>query len=135
MRKVRKAANHHCASPNRSSSDRKGHACRQMVSTVKADYAEKYAKAHEGMMAVQKSMMAGEKAQLCNFCTSMGGLMMGGAKMEKFTTSAGDVALISATSEEMISKIHAHGQKSIDFMAAMKKDMSKTADPHAGHSH
>jgi hypothetical protein len=104
---------------------------------VKPGFEEKYAKAAAGMMETQKMMMAGEKVDLCGLCISMGSLMQSGAKVEQIETKGGHVMLMSSSDEAMIAKIHAHGQKTIDYMAKMAEKMKSGAevDPHAGHNH
>lgn len=105
---------------------------------VKPGFEEKYAKAASGMMETQKLLMAGEKVDLCGMCINMGSLMQDGAKMEQIETKGGHVMLLSSSDEALIAKIHAHGKKTIDYMAKMTEQMKSGAaevDPHAGHNH
>lgn len=88
------------------------------VSTVKPEFQPQYAKAKAGMQKEIGRVMAGEDIKVCDYCTSISSLMMAGAKTENISTKACDIMLISSTDEAIIAKIHAHAQKTIDFLSA-----------------
>lgn len=91
------------------------------IATVEPEWAAKYAKANEGMAAVQAKLVKGEKVDLCACCNDIGALMMAGAKMDNVQMANGDAMVVTATNPELIAKIHAHSQKTTDFMAEMAK--------------
>jgi hypothetical protein len=95
------------------------------VSTVKPEFQKAFEQAKARMQELLGQVVAGEKIQVCGYCTSISSLLKEGAKAENVITHAGDIVLISSTDEAMIARIHAHAQKTIDFL--------KPA--HEGHDH
>lgn len=96
-----------------------------IVSTVKPEYQPKFDQAKAGMKEILGKVLAGEDIEVCGYCTSLSSLLNEGAKAENFVTKSSDIMLISSTDETMIASIHAHAQKTIDFLKAA----------HAGHDH
>jgi len=95
------------------------------VSTVKPAFQSKFVRAKAGMKKMIDKFMSGEEMDLCEYCTSVTSLLKKGVTSEIITTHGADVMLISSTDKDMIEKIHAHGQKTIDFLNPV----------HTGHEH
>lgn len=95
------------------------------VSTIKSDFHPQFARAKAGMKELLGKVVAGEEIQVCGYCSSISSLLKEGAKAENVVTKASDIMLISSTDEAMIAKIHAHAQKTIDFLGKA----------HEGHDH
>ncbi len=89
------------------------------VTVVPDDMKTSMAAANEKMEAAIKRLMAGEHMELCGFCQSMGKLHQAGAKIDKYSTDAAEVMLITSDKPEVVDMIHAHATKTI----AAKKDM------------
>ena len=99
---------------------------------VDPEYKDAYKQMGKDMEAVGAKLMAGEQLPLCNFCQSYGGLMMAGAKMEMIETAGGEIGLVTSTDPEMVKKIHAHTQRTIDEYAKM---FGGEEAGHEGHGH
>jgi len=91
------------------------------VSTVKPKYQPQFDRAKAGMKDLVGKVLAGEKMDICSYCTSVTSLLKEGAKSDNFTTHGADVMVISSTDQEMIQKIHAHGQQAIDFVKSAQE--------------
>jgi len=96
-----------------------------IVSTVKSEFQPQFARAKAEMKKLLGKVVEGEEIQVCGYCTSLSSLLKEGAKAENIVTKASDIMLISSTDEATIGNIHAHAQKTIDFLSAA----------HAGHDH
>jgi len=83
--------------------------------TVEPDYAAKFAKAGEGMQAVEGKLKAGEKLPLCGQCQDVMALMAAGAKMDEVMTEHGSAMVMTSTD--------AKGQLHVDA------DWAKAEDP------
>ena len=95
------------------------------LSTVKPEFQPQFARAKAGMKELLGKVVAGAEISICGYCTSISSLLKEGAKAENIVTKASDIMLISSTDEAMIAKIHAHAQKTIEFLSAT----------HEGHDH
>ena len=92
------------------------------VSTIKPEFQPQFAQAKARMKELLGKVVAGEAIQVCGYCTSIASLLNGGAKAENVVTKVSDIVLISSTDEATIAKIHAHAQKTIDFLEATSGD-------------
>jgi hypothetical protein len=98
------------------------------VCTVDPKFKDAYMRANTKMMATMKDLEAGKDVgPLCGYCTSYGTLVKAGAKSEMFTTPTGDVMLLTSTDPAMITKIHAHADRTITEMKKMKEAMKASA--------
>ena len=71
--------------------------------------------AHKKMKKTIAKLEAGEKMDLCGFCTSYGSLKEAGANIEEFETDGGImITLVTAERPELIEKIHQHAKKSME---------------------
>ena len=68
-------------------------------------------------------MHAGEKVHLCDFCTSMMGVMMAGASIEEIEINGGRVMLLTSDDPELVEQIQAHAERSIEELAKMEAAM------------
>ena len=100
--------------------------------SVTPEYKDAYQQMGKAMEAAGAKLMAGEQLPLCNFCQSYGALMMAGAKAEMVETAGGDIGLITSTDPELVKKIHAHTQRTID---EYNKMFGGEAQGHQGHGH
>ena len=91
------------------------------VSTVKPEFQPQFDRAKAKMKAVLGKVLAGEKIEVCGYCTSLTSLLKDGAKAENIITSASDIMMFSSTDEAMILKIHKHAQKTNDFLESAHK--------------
>lgn len=96
-----------------------------IVSTIKPEFQPQFVRAKAGMKKLLGKVVAGEDIQVCGYCSSLSLLLKEGAKAENIVTKASDIMLISSTDKAVISKIHVHAQKTIDFLSAA----------HDGHDH
>lgn len=99
-----------------------------MLSVMAADpeYAEAWKRAYQGMMATVAKLQAGEQLHLCGCCTDFGMLVMAGAVTDDVDTSVGMISTVTGDSEELIEKIHAHADKTIEEFAKMEAAKSKS---------
>ena len=95
------------------------------VSTVKSEFQPQFLRAKAGMKELLGKVVAGDETQVCGYCSSLSSLLKDGAQAENIVTKASDIMLISSTDQTMIARIHAHAQKTIDFLGAA----------HEGHDH
>ena len=102
------------------------------VTTIADGYREKFDASMATMNKTVEKMKAGEKTNLCGFCTKHGELAKAGVNMEHFSTKAGEVSLMTSSDEKMVKEIHAFGQKTLDEYAKM---MAANGDGHEGHDH
>ncbi len=91
------------------------------VSTVKPEYQPQFDRAKAGMKDLVGKVLAGEKMDICDYCTSITSLLKEGAKADNITTHGADVMVISSTDKEMIQKIRVHGQQAIDFVEGIQE--------------
>jgi len=89
------------------------------VTVVAHGHEEAFKRSMENMEKTGQKMMAGEKMELCGFCSSYGNLAMAGATIENFETAAGHVGLVTSRDPAVIKQIHAHGQKTIEEYSKM----------------
>ena len=73
-------------------------------------------------------IMQGQPKKCCGYCTSMGQLVMAGAKQTQVRTAGGDVTLVTSEEPAVIEKIQAHAKKTKDEYAKMMAG-------HANHDH
>ena len=92
------------------------------IAMVQPEYREAFARAAEKMQAVISKLESGEQMHLCGFCMSYGSLMQAGAKVEEFDTKAGHVSLITSSNPEVVTLIHAHGQRTLDEAEKMEAE-------------
>ena len=76
-------------------------------------------KAHKGMEATIEKLEGGEAMDLCGFCTSYGMLMAEGAESTELKTVGGDISLLTSDDPEVVKKIHAHAEKTIEEFKKM----------------
>ena len=70
------------------------------VTVVEPAHAEAWAAAHKEMEAVGQKLMAGEQLPLCNFCQSMGAIVMAGAQWENIDSEVADAEIMLLTSAD-----------------------------------
>jgi hypothetical protein len=87
-------------------------------STIRPEFQPQFAKAKAAMKELMGKVVAGEDVQVCGYCSSIASLLKNGAKAENIVTTASDIMLISSTDQAMITEIHTHAQKTIDFLSA-----------------
>ncbi len=80
------------------------------VTTVEPAYEQAYARAHAKMMEAVKRLEAGEKMELCPYCRRINELAQAGAKIENIDSKGGHIMAVTASSAEVIDKIHAHAR-------------------------
>ena len=100
------------------------------ITVVAAGYEEAFERSMKHMEATGEKLKTGEEMYLCGFCQSYGGLHMAGANFENIKTKAGSIGLVTSHDPEVVAKIHAHGQKTIDEYNKMV-----AAGSHEGHEH
>ena len=106
------------------------------VTTVTPEYTEAFGRCMIKMEEASAKLMGGEKMELCGFCESSMGLMSGEkVAYENFETIGGYVCLMTSNDAEMVKKIHAHGQRTIDEYAKIMAAEKAAATGHEGHSH
>jgi hypothetical protein len=95
------------------------------VAVVPDQFEEAWHSAKEAMHAAGQKMMAGEKMQLCGYCTSFGKILQtGNANMEVVDTPAGEITLVTSGDAATIAMIQEHARRSMaemEKMAAMPK--------------
>ncbi|KAA3631813.1 MAG: hypothetical protein DWP97_12270 [Calditrichaeota bacterium] len=84
--------------------------------TVKPEFMPHFKRAKAGMKEKIDLVMAGDKLDICGYCTSVTDLLKVGVKADNVITKGSDVMVLSSIDAEMIKKIHAHGQATIDFL-------------------
>jgi hypothetical protein len=92
------------------------------VTTFKNDAAaEAYERATAKMDEAGKQLAAGADLHMCNFCKSMMSLYTSGeVQFEDIPFQGGRILLVSSANPEMVQKIHAHGQRTIDELATLE---------------
>ncbi|MGI9457871.1 MAG: hypothetical protein ACR2NU_15000 [Aeoliella sp.] len=102
-----------------------------MVASVPEEHMEVYRECCSQMDENIEVMKEGKAPEhLCGFCQSMGGLMQGGAKMEKVKTGFGTITLVTAGNEDAVGMIHKHAkrtQEEAKKMEEMMKNVTKAA--------
>ena len=86
------------------------------VSTVKPKFRKQFEGAKARMKETLGKVVEGEAIEVCGYCSSLAALLKTGAKAENVVTAASDIMLISSTDEATITRIHAHAQRTIDFL-------------------
>jgi hypothetical protein len=99
------------------------------VTVVAPGHEKAFDRAMAAMEKAGAKLMAGEDMYLCGFCQSFGALAMAGATIENFETAGGHINLVSSRDPELIEKIHAHAQRTIDEYGKM------WGGEHADHGH
>lgn len=94
------------------------------VSTVEADFMEKFREALVNGKALGEKMMAGEEVALCNACTAYGSFITKGAMQEQVETSVGSVGIVTSDDPEVVKEMHAWVERTSDEMAKMHEMMS-----------
>ena len=97
------------------------------IITVAESHKAAFERAHKHMEEIGMKLHSGEQMPLCGFCQSYGMLMMSGAKVESVEGKTATVNLMTSTDAEVVKKIHAHAQKTID---EYKKMMDAEAEAH-----
>ena len=91
------------------------------VTVVPESRAKDWAAAKTAMMAAGEKMAKGEATQMCNFCKSMGALMMGGKmQTEHFETIGGEVMLVGSTDPATVEAIHKHYKRTMEELKKME---------------
>lgn len=100
-------------------------------------YQEGFTRACAAMDELGKKMMAGEEMTLCGHCKSYSSLMGAGATIEKIKMKMGHVTLLTSSDEEIVTKIHAHVERTNAEMAKMMEAKTEAAgdESHEGHDH
>ena len=80
------------------------------------EFLEKFEGAKKRMQATLAKVRSGEAIEVCGYCTSLATLLNAGAQADNVVTAASDILVLSSTDEATIEKIHAHAQKTIDFL-------------------
>ena len=88
-----------------------------------------FERAEKQMHETGAMLHGGEKMHLCGFCQSFGMLMMSGANVEKVNGNAARVTLMTSADSEVVKKIQAHAQKTID---EYNKMMAAEGQAHGG---
>lgn len=86
------------------------------VFTVNPEFQAQFDRAKAGMKEKIGQVLAGEKLNICSYCTSVTTLLKNGIKSDNVITKGSDVTVLSSTDQAMIDKIHQHGQTTIDFL-------------------
>ena len=85
------------------------------ITTVAEGYEEKYKTARGNMMQTVKRLEEGEEMPLCGMCKSYGSLhATGKVNWEKIDSEFGHISLLTSTDPDVIAKIQAHAQTTID---------------------
>lgn len=96
------------------------------VTGVPAEYKEAHVRINAKMEAIGKEMQAGKMVPMCGMCSSMGELFMSGqAEYKTYQIKGGEVALFTSGDPEVIKKIQAHAQRTIDEYAKMEAAEAK----------
>ena len=91
------------------------------VTTVEPGWEDKYKAAMAGIEDAAKRFQAGERFPLCGMCTAYGMIKATGkVKEEGFSTKAGDIFVMTSTDPDVIAKIQANAQRTIDEYAKME---------------
>jgi hypothetical protein len=99
------------------------------VTIVEPEYADKWAGVHKEMEAVSQKLMAGEQMPMCNFCKSMGGIMMTGAanwQNVESNIAGAEIMLVTSDKPEVAEMIKNHAKRTIeefDKMMAAEGEM------------
>ena len=89
------------------------------ITVIPAEHKETMDKAHEEMMAVIKRAENGEEMALCGHCQSWGKLLAAGANKLELDTVGGQITLLTSDNPEVVKKIQAHAQRSLDEFKKM----------------
>ena len=101
------------------------------ASVVPEKYQARMAECHKKMHATAAELQTGKVMPLCGFCQSYGQLMEAGAKSTELQTVGGDIHLLTSDDPQLVTKIQAHAEKSIE---EFKKMMASGEHGH-GHDH
>jgi hypothetical protein len=101
------------------------------VTRVDPGFEEAFGRSMKNMEKTGQKLMSGEQMYLCGFCQSYGGLHMAGASFQTLETDVGYIDLVTSTDPEIIKKIHAHAERTIDEY----KKMEAAEVHHKGHEH
>lgn len=91
-----------------------------MISTVEESLLPAYRTAHGKMMTEIDRLEKGDSLYLCGYCTTYGGLLAAGAKLEYVETKTGDLSIMTGDKPELIADIKAMAAKSHEEMMKMK---------------
>ncbi len=96
------------------------------VTQVPEDYKEKYESASKHMQETSQQLMQGKQLPMCGMCQSMGTLFQSGkVSWESFETGVGMVSVMTSTDPDIIKKIRAHAQRTIDEYKTWAAERSK----------
>jgi len=93
------------------------------ITTVDPEYQEAYERAQKNMEAVGAEMMKDPQAQppyMCGHCEAYGGLIMAGVMPQHVKAAVGDILVWTSDDPEMVAKLHAFADRSMEEMAKMK---------------
>ena len=91
------------------------------VTTVREGHLKTLRAAQAKMDEAGKKMQMGEKVEMCNMCSTMGELMMMGAKFEMIQTGHGDVWLVTSADPEVVKEIQEWGKQTTDELAKLEE--------------
>ncbi len=103
-----------------------------MFTHVPESHKAAFERAHKHMQDVGAKMMGGEKLPLCGFCRSYGELIMAGAEVENVEGEVVSVNLLTSADEEIVEKIRAHAQKTMDEYRQYKQGLDAKAGTRGG---
>jgi hypothetical protein len=89
------------------------------ISVIPAEHQTTLEKSHQEMEQVIKRAEAGEELKLCGHCKSWGELLALGAHKQELDTVGGRITLLTSDDEQVVKKIQAHAQKSMDEFKKM----------------
>ena len=89
------------------------------IITVAESHKAAFERAHKHMEEAGMKLQSGAQMHLCGFCQSYGMLMMSGAKVESVEGKVSTVNLMTSANPEVVKKIQAHAQKTIDEFKKM----------------
>lgn len=84
------------------------------ISVIPEEHKKTMTKLHDEMMASVKRLEEGEAMELCGHCMSYGELLSMGVNKQEIESEAGMITLMTSEDPEVVKKIHAHAQKSLD---------------------
>lgn len=89
------------------------------ITVIPAEHEKTMEKAHHEMEHAIKRAQDGEEMKLCGHCQSWGELMDMGANRQELDTVGGKITLLTSDDGEVVKKIQAHAQKSLDEFKKM----------------
>jgi hypothetical protein len=90
-----------------------------VVTHVDKEYQEAFGRAMAGCKKLAEAMQKGEKHNVCQYCSTLGGFLQAGAKQDEFMSHGMAMTVYSSTDAAMVAKMHAWASKTNEVMKQM----------------